>query len=145
MLRRSPFRMAIVATVLATVLAIVLLGGLLDNPPERQDSVPVAIESVLPGPGSTVQATEEFGVDLQSGLNARLVLDGVRIPQAAVRDEGNGRLFIKPGTTIDGGVPVPALRAGVHVVIVVYWDERREEGDKADLLRGQYRWEFTST
>ncbi len=144
MIRRSPIRIAIVVTALLAVSAIVLLGGLLENPPDTSATRPVQVQSVTPAPGSTVQPTEEIGVDLESGLEARFYIDGKAIPPQAVRDENNGRFRIRPGAAIDGGVPVPALRAGLHFVNVVYWDRELGQNNKNDLRAGQYRWEFTS-
>lgn len=144
MIRRSKARIAIVAVALASVLAIVIFGGLLNDPPSTLVTPPRQVEAIIPDRGSTVQPTEDIGIDVESDLAIRFVLDGKNIPQAAVRDEGSGRFFVRPGATIDGGVPVPALRAGAHFVTVVFWDPVKGPGNPHDPRAGQFRWEFKS-
>ncbi len=144
MIRRSKARIAIVAVALTTVLAIVLFGGLLNNPPDTLVDPPLQVQGIIPERGSTVQPTEDISVDVQDDLAVRFVLDGKNIPAQAVRDEGSGRFFVRPGATIQGAVPVPALRAGTHFVTVVFWDPVKGPDSPNDPRAGQFRWEFKS-
>lgn len=144
MIRRSKTRIAIVAVALTTVLAIVVFGGLLDDPPSTLIDQPLQVQAIVPERGSTVQPTEDIGIDVEDDLAVRFVLDGKNVPEAAVRDEGSGRFFLRPGASIQGAIPVPALRAGTHFVTVVFWDPVKGPSNPNDPRAGQFRWEFNS-
>jgi hypothetical protein len=119
---------------------------------------PDAIESVQPVENAVqVLRQERVVVDLQSGYEARLVIDGIELPTTvigqsdvdpfeqpapgqqidlpttAVFDPGNSVISFQP---VEGAL-IESFTEGLHEVRVIFW--RIEDGPEQAL---SYRWEF---
>ena len=119
---------------------------------------PDAIESVQPVENAVqVLQQERVVVDLQSGYEARLIIDGIELPTTtigqsdvdpfeqpapgqqvdlpttAVFDPGNNVISFQP---VEGAL-IESFTEGLHEVRVIFW--RIEEGPEQAL---SYRWEF---
>ncbi|HUS43023.1 MAG TPA: hypothetical protein VMY16_10170 [Ilumatobacteraceae bacterium] len=119
---------------------------------------PDAIESVQPVENAVqVLQQERVVVDLQSGYEARLVIDGIELPTTvigqsdvdpfeqpapgqqvdlpttAVFDPGNNVVSFQP---VEGAL-IESFTQGLHEVQVIFW--KIEEGPEQAL---SYRWEF---
>jgi hypothetical protein len=119
---------------------------------------PEAIESVQPVENAVqVLQQERVVVDLQSGYEARLIIDGIELPTTvigqsdvdpfeqpapgqqvdlpttAVFDPGNSVISFQPVE----GAPIESFTEGLHEVQVIFW--RIEDGPEQAL---SYRWEF---
>ena len=119
---------------------------------------PEAIESVQPVENAVqVLRQERVVVDLQSGYEARLVIDGIELPTTvigqsdvdpfeqpapgqqidlpttAVFDPGNNVISFQP---VEGAL-IESFTEGLHEVRVIFW--RLEDGPEQAL---SYRWEF---
>jgi hypothetical protein len=119
---------------------------------------PEAIESVQPVENAVqVLQQERVIVDLQSGYEARLVIDGIELPTTiigqsdvdpfeqpepgqqvdlpttAVFDPGNAVISFQP---VEGAL-IESFTEGLHEVRVIYW--RIEDGPEQAR---SYRWEF---
>ena len=119
---------------------------------------PDAIESLQPVENAVqVLQQERVVVDLQSGYEARLIIDGIELPTTvigqsdvdpfeqpapgqqvdlpttAVFDPGNNVISFQPVE----GAPIESFTEGLHEVQIIFW--RIEEGPEQAL---SYRWEF---
>jgi hypothetical protein len=120
---------------------------------------PDAIESVQPVENAVqVLQQERVVVDLRSGYEARLVIDGIELPTTvigesdvdpfeqpapgeqidlpttAVFDPGNNVISFQP---VEGAL-IESFTEGLHEAQVIFW--KIEEGPEQAL---SYRWEFT--
>jgi hypothetical protein len=120
---------------------------------------PEAIESVQPVENAVqVLQQERVVVDLQSGYEARLVIDGIELPTTvigqsdvdpfeqaapgeqvdlpttAVFDPGSNVISFQP---VEGAL-IESFSEGLHEVQVIFW--KIEDGPEQAL---SYRWEFT--
>lgn len=119
---------------------------------------PVAIESVQPVENAVqVLRQERIVVDLQSGYEARLVVDGVELPTTKIgQADVDPQQVPKPGEQIDlpttavfdpgnavisfqpvEGALVETFTEGIHEVEVIFW--KIEDGPEQAL---SYRWKF---
>ena len=119
-----------------------------DRPDEIEDVSPV--ENAI-----QVLQQDAVVVDLQFGLDAVLVIDGIELetsrlgendddiepgqqqttdPSTAVYDAGNARITFRPAD----GAPIEEWTEGRHTATVIYWpiDEGREAGTS------RYSWSF---
>lgn len=119
---------------------------------------PAAIESVQPVENAVqVLRQERIVVDLQSGYEARLVVDGVELPTTTIgQADVDPQQVPKPGEQIDlpttaifdpgnavisfqpvEGALVETFTEGIHDVEVIFW--KIEDGPEQAL---SYRWKF---
>ncbi len=119
---------------------------------------PEAIETIQPVENAVqVLQQERVVVDLASGYEARLIIDGIELPTTvigqsdvdpfeqpepgqqvdlpttAVYDPGNAVISFQP---VEGAL-IESFTQGIHEVRVIYW--RIEEGPEQAL---SYRWQF---
>jgi len=109
-------KIALAIPLVVAVVAFALLWFSDSNPsPAADDSI---IETLIPLPNSKVLQQTEVGVDLIGGWGARLILDGVAIPddQLTVSD-GRARYTFRPGP----GKEIEVLQAGQNCATVIYW------------------------
>lgn len=103
--------LALAAVLLAAAIAIY------QSNPSTND-LPVAIQSVVPDPGSNVLSQTDVTVDLAVGYTADLEINGVLIPEEQLfRVEALNQLSYEPR---DGKV-VPRLLPDQNCVRVFYW------------------------
>lgn len=147
--------MLLASAAIAVGLALIGWGLVVSVTGDDRDPLPDAIEFVRPGPGATqVPQQAGFEVDLQTGYEGRLAIDGTELP--LVRLDELSSIDVEPGAQVD--VPpvavfepgnamisftpsdealVTTLNSGTHTARVTYW--RTEEG--RDTARS-YSWEF---
>lgn len=148
--RRRPLdiKLLLASMGIAIGLAAVVLGLLSSVTGTAQQNLPATIESIEPVSNATQvpQQTRVF-VDLQTGHEGVLIIDGVElpvvslddvgktppglgegggdqieIPAGAIFEPGNATLTFEPGTS----QPIESFSTGVHTVTVRYW--RIEDG-----------------
>lgn len=139
---------------------VILIGWALTVAVTGNDGIdrPEAIESVQPVENAVqVLQQERVVVDLQSGYEATLVIDGIELPTTvigqsdvdpqaqpepgqqvdlpttAVFDPGNAVISFQPVE----GAPIESFTQGTHEARVIFW--KIEDGPEAAL---SYRWEF---
>jgi hypothetical protein len=84
------------------------------------------VERLIPGPGSEILAQEAVGIDLATGYDAVLVLNGVEIPEDQLnRRNGLNEILYRPpeeGAAVD-------YEAGENCLVALVWalDESRSE------------------
>ncbi len=140
--RRKVDRGLLIASfAIACGLVLVVFGLFVAETGDEGVDRPDEVESVQPVENAVqVLRQERVVVDLQAGLEARLVIDGVELPTvqlgqtdvdptaepgqqvelppAAVFDPGNSVITYQP---IDGA-PVESFSEGMHEVKVIYWN-----------------------
>lgn len=143
---------------IAITLGVVVVGYGVSTAVTGRDAqhLPVAVEQVDPVPDAKqVPRQTRVFVDLQSGYEAELTIDGVvlattnladlaidnpepgkqvSVPLTAIFDPGNYSISYRPSP--DG--PVKPLASGLHAVTVVYW--KTVDGRDRAL---SYSWSFT--
>jgi len=139
--RRKVDRGLLIASfAIACGLVLVIFGLFVAETGDDGVDRPDEVESVQPVEDAVqVLRQERVVVDLEAGLDARLVIDGielptvqlgqadidptlepgqqVELPPAAVFDPGNGVITDQP---IDGA-PIESFSQGIHEVKVIYW------------------------
>jgi hypothetical protein len=96
---------------------------------------PIAIERVIPQPGTLIASQEEIGADLDDQYTGILIVDGSEIPLDQLRIvDALGQVFFRPGEKQD----IERLAEGNHSATVIYWpqDKTQEEAGKS------YTWQF---
>lgn len=100
------------AAALFAVAVVVYVG----NP--RSTDLPVAIQSVMPEPGSNVLSQSDVVVDLAVGYTAEIDINGIKIPEEELfRIQALNSLSYEPR---DGKI-VPQLLPDQNCVRVFYW------------------------
>ena len=139
---------------------VILIGWALTTAVTGDDGIdrPDAIESVQPVENAVqVLQQERVVVDLQSGYEATLVIDGIELPTTiigqsdidpqalpapgqqvdlpttAVFDPGNAVISFQPVE----GAPIESFEQGTHEARVIFW----KTSDGPEAARS-YRWEF---
>lgn len=113
----SPRQKLLLALPLVLALSAVAILWL-KNPGGDSQASDSIIEARLPAPNSKVLQQDEVGIDLISGWDAELTLDGVVIPNDQVRKVGPlSRVTFTPGS----GKEVEVYQAGQNCVAVKYW------------------------
>ena len=85
-----------------------------------------AVDELLPPRNAEVLSQETVGIDLATGYDARLTINGVEIPPDQIRHLPNlNRFTFRP----DQGKAIENLRAEQNCVVVTYW---RQEVGPAD-------------
>ena len=80
----------------------------------------LVIEVLIPSDGDKVLQQGEVGVDLLTGWDAHLTINGVRIPEEElIRLDEFGLITFKPGE----GRAVEALQAGQNCASATYWQK----------------------
>ena len=113
------------------LIAALYLGGRSDE----GQAAPIAIERVIPLPGTLIAAQEEIGADLDDTYTGVLLVDDVELPLDQLRVvDALGQVFYRPRE----GYDIERLTEGNHSATVVYWpqDKTREEAAKS------YTWQF---
>jgi hypothetical protein len=155
--RRVDSRLAFISLAIAACLVMIGFGFSAAVTGRDAQQLPDAIESIDPGSGDRVLRQTRIFVDLVTGYEAVLVVDGIELPTVridqltgpdgrapepgeqvvlppvAIYDPGNATIAFQP---VDGA-PIEEFVEGLHEVTVVYWRsvESRERSR-------QYSWSF---
>lgn len=94
--------------------AVVWMSGS-SSSPAADDAI---IETLIPLPNAKVLQQTEVGLDLLGGWGAKLIVNGVAIPDDQLTvSEGRARYTFKPGP----GQEIEVLQAGQNCATAVYW------------------------
>jgi hypothetical protein len=86
--------------------------------PTAQADRSEAIDAFVPNQGADVLRQSTVGIDVADGYQARLVVNGVTIPDDQLSgDRGLGQYFFTPGP----GLAIESLSGGQNCVIATYW------------------------
>jgi len=103
-----------------------------------QRTLPSAIESVSPEPGSVRPLQDAVSVDLRDGLTGVLVINGVEIPEDQLeRGEALGIVTFRPGPDRE----FTRWSAGDVPVQVLYWSATEDRPPAPDT----YSWSFRAS
>jgi hypothetical protein len=131
----------IASLVIAGGLALVVYGLFVAETGDEGVDRPDEVESVQPVENAVqVLRQERVVIDLEAGLEARLIIDGIELPTetlgqsntdptaepgqqadlplAAVFDPGNAVISYQPVE----GAPIESFTQGLHDVTVIYWN-----------------------
>lgn len=155
--RRVDPAMAVASLVIAAFLVLIVLGFSAAVTGRDSMRLPDAIESIDPGDGDRVLRQTRIFVDLVTGYEAVLVVNGLEIPvvridelsaadgtapepgeqvvlpPVAIYDPGNATIVFQPTE----GAPIESLAQGPHEATVIFW--RADEGRQRAQ---QYSWTF---
>lgn len=130
---RHPWRFAIVGVVLLVVVNLFYFLGTEQETEQPPAALPIAVESVTPGPGEILQ--DEIVADLVNTFTGVLEIDRVEIPEDQLtRVADLGQVSFRPGPDKE----VEKFEPGPHVVVVYYWEQGRERPRNPDA----YSWTF---
>ena len=108
----------VLAAAIAAFAAALLTADTEEDEPVTSSGRIDVVERVVPSQGAEVVRQSEIGIDLRPGHEARLVVDGVEVPQDELRIvEAQNQVFFTPGD----GKAVERLRAGRNCVSAVVW------------------------
>ena len=147
----------LVSVGLAVGLAIVVAGFRSAETGRDAQRLPSVVESISPGPGDEVLRQSQVFVDLATGYNAVLILDGTELPVTRL-DELTKGTNAKPGSQVDipptaiydpgnctisylpqEGAPIESFTQGKHSAAIIYWKvtDDRSKGKS-------FSWEFSA-
>lgn len=142
--RREDAPARVVVRRLVTVLLLLLAAGMVwysasvKGEPEAPSLADSAVENLVPArdtPSALRQA--EIGIDLVSGWDADLIINGVDIPQDEERDDGPlNQVFFSPGK----GKVIETLAPGLVQVTAVIW--RPIDGQTHEKGSRRVSWSF---
>lgn len=95
---------------------------------DTSQSLPDSVDRLIPGSGSEVLKQSKVGLDLATGYDAYLIIDGKEIKteaQGLTKDLGVGLVQFQPGPQTQ----VPALNPEKNCVIAMVW--KQVDGPKA--------------
>ena len=101
-------------------------------------ALPDSVDRLIPASGDEVLSQSEIGVDLATGFDAYLIVNGTEIRDEAdglKRELGLGTVTFQPGV----GKPIEALQPDKNCVIAMVWAQRDGQ-DSAEPLS----WCFTA-
>jgi len=155
--RRVDPALAVASLVIAAFLVLIVMGFSAAVTGRDSMNLPDAIESIDPGDGDRVLRQTRIFVDLATGYEAVLVVNGIELPvvridelsaadgtapepgeqvvlpPVAIYDPGNATIAFQPTE----GAPIEALAQGSQEATVVFW--RIEDGRQRSQ---QYTWTF---
>lgn len=156
--KRRPNRQnLLVSAGLGLGVAIIILGFRSAETGRDAQRLPSVVETISPGPGDEVLRQSQVFVDLVSGYNAVLIIDGVELPVTRL-DELTKGPNVKPGSQVDipptaiydpgnctisylpqDGAPIEEFTQGKHSAAIVYWKvtDDRSKGKS-------FSWEFSA-
>lgn len=154
--RRLDKKLLVASLGIAVGLVLIGYGLVVSVTGDERANMPAAIEEISPA-FDAIQVPQQTSivVDLQSGYEGYLVIDGVRLPTIRLDDvsvdvqpgeqvtyppgvryePGNATLTFTPGADQE----IESFAQGVHTVEVVYW----KIVDGEDARRRSYSWSFT--
>lgn len=154
--RRLNTEVLVVSMVFAAGMVLIVLGFLWSRTGDDALHYPEAIESTAPAPNDRqVLHQSEIRVQLKSGYEATLALDGVSLPTTnfddlqgaggaqpgqqivlpptAIFDQANAVIWYQP----TDGAPIEELTQGIHIATVTYW--KFEDGP---ATAESFTWQF---
>lgn len=139
----SSVRYRVIMTLAVATAAIALFLGVRHTKTENASPVivngrPDVVEHLIPAQDAEILQQAEIGIDLATGYEGLLVLDGTTIPRDELRivPEQN-QVFFAPGP----GRIFTALPAGPNCAVAIVWQSARGRGPE-DL---SFRWCFDVT
>jgi len=140
-LGRHPWRVVIMIGAILVVLNLGFwIGRSSDTSQPGTESLPSAVESVSPEPGTQADLRTTVTADLSDELQGVLVIDGQRVPEdqlAVPFGNPQGIVSFRPGPDKE----LPSFEAGEHTVQVLYWRQDEPEPANPD----SYGWRFRAT
>ncbi|MDZ7678966.1 MAG: hypothetical protein U5K29_10485 [Acidimicrobiales bacterium] len=77
-----------------------------------------AVDALVPDEGADVLRQSTVGIDVGTGYQARLVINGTTVPDDQLAgDQGLGQYFFTPGP----GQVLESLHGGQNCIIATYW------------------------
>lgn len=155
--RRLDPALVVASLTIAAFIVLIVLGFSAAVTGRDALRLPEAIQSIDPGDGDRVLRQTRIFVDLVTGYEAVLLIDGIEIPTVridqltaadgtapqpgeqvvlppvSIYDPGNATIVFQP----TAGAPVESLTQGTHEATVIYWraDESRDRAR-------QFTWTF---
>ena len=127
----APARRNAIAAVLVAVAVVGLFftgRAAVTGDSNASQTLPDSVDPLIPTSGSEVLTQSEVGVDLATGYDAYLIINGTEVrgeEDGLVRDQGLGLVKYQPGT----GKPIESLAAEKNCVIAMVWPQA--EGEEA--------------
>ena len=153
--RRFDRSLLVASLAIAVGLALIVWGLTVAVTGDERDPLPDAIEAVTPPPDAEqVPQQAGFVVDLESGYEGSLTIDGIEIPvvelgelgsaeaepgkqidvpSVAVYQRGNGIISFTPSDR----APIDTLSPGTHETTVTYWKTAEGRSEARS-----YSWRF---
>ncbi len=130
-------RIIIVATLLS-VTAVLLGIAYVNSDTSTQSASNSSISSLTPTPGGLHNPRGDVIVDLVTGLDARLVINGIVIPDDEIIAVESESLFtFRP----QAGKVIESFDTGINTAEVIFWPQGEPEPSDAE----RYSWEFKVT
>jgi hypothetical protein len=125
-------RLRLGLTIAAMVGAVVLLGVAVSMATTGEDdtssALPDSVERLIPESGSEVLSQAEVGVDLDTGYDAWLIINGTEIrteEQGLLRDPGTGIIRYQPGP----GRDLESLAPQRNCAVAMVW--KQQDGEES--------------
>ena len=139
---RRTGRVMLVTGSLSLAVGLFVVAGLSQENKTNAPSLPVAIQQLIPEPGTVIRPQEDVGIDLQDDLFAVIRIDGNAVTNEIPEDQYDrvadlGRVIFRPGP----GKDIDALDPGTHTVTVLYWP-RVADREAPDTVISTFSWEF---
>jgi hypothetical protein len=133
------YRVTVTIAVLVAIAALVVAvrsTKSTDESPVVVNGRPDVVEHVLPRDGVEALQQSEIGIDLATGYEGGLSLNGIPIPTTELRIEpAQNQVFFAPGS----GRTFEALPSGKNCVTATVWKSSDGPGTPADL---SFQWCF---
>lgn len=90
------------------------------------EGLPDSVDRLIPASGDEVLRQSQVGIDVASGYDAYLIVNGVEIRTAEdglIKDLGTGQVLIQPGK----GKTIESLHEGRNCVVAMVWESLQTE------------------
>ncbi|KAA0232841.1 MAG: hypothetical protein JJLCMIEE_02385 [Acidimicrobiales bacterium] len=136
MIRTRAVRGAIIAVILlGAVVGLVLVVMAAQTGVDSSTPLPDYVEALIPGEGDEVLRQETVGIDLATGYEGYLEINGVNVRDAQIETPELGLIEYQPGP----GQEIESLNADSNCVVARVWPLESSEDD-ADTIS----WCFTA-
>ncbi|HLU42329.1 MAG TPA: hypothetical protein VKZ55_08035 [Microthrixaceae bacterium] len=107
--------------VLGSLAGLVVTVSLAQTGSDAAGNLPDSVEQVMPVAGAEVPRQSLIGIDVATGHDAYLVINGIEVrstDDGLIKDLGTGLIQFQPGP----GTPVDSLEPGRNCVVANVWD-----------------------
>ncbi len=126
--RRDIFRRVVIGVaIIAAVAGIYFTGRAattgLDS---TSDGLPDSVDRLIPASGDEVLRQAQVGIDVATGHDAYLIVNGVEIrtvEDGLIKDLGTGQILVQPGV----GKTLESLNEGRNCVVAMVWESLQTE------------------